>query len=228
MATHSRPDAIVSASYAGSGDQTLPVQLSAFSVGATGDGAAELRWSTASEIDNLGFEIYRSADAAGPFRLVGSWLNDPALAGAGNSNQRHDYRWVDRTPAESPSRWYRLASVDASGQREFFGPLEFHGETVLPTAFALDGAYPNPFNPETTIRLTVPDGAAARQRVTVTIFNLLGQPVRQMAAERMEPGEHHLVWDGRDDRGNTLASGVYYLRMVAGNYGRTIALHRVR
>ena len=68
----------------------------------------------------------------------------------------------------------------------------------MPTTFALGANYPNPFNPATTIPLAVPDGA---KNVDLTIYNVLGQPMRQVWTGPLPAGEHRLTWDGRDAQG---------------------------
>ncbi|UCH10479.1 MAG: Ig-like domain-containing protein [Fidelibacterota bacterium] len=87
------------------------------------------------------------------------------------------------------------------------------GEGSLPIEFALHGNYPNPFNPSTTITYEVPLGTQGR----LTVYNLLGQPVRRLVKGWMEPGRYQAVWDGRDDAGQPLASGVYIYSLEAGD-----------
>ena len=84
------------------------------------------------------------------------------------------------------------------------------GETARPTAFALGANYPNPFNPATTIPLAVPDGA---RNVDLAIYNVLGQPMRQLWTGPLPAGEHELTWDGRDARDRPVAAGVYMYRL---------------
>ena len=83
-------------------------------------------------------------------------------------------------------------------------------ETITPTAFALGANYPNPFNPATTIPLVVPAGA---KNVDLTIYNVLGQPMRQLWTGSLPAGEHRLTWDGRDAQGQPVAAGVYVYRL---------------
>ena len=91
-------------------------------------------------------------------------------------------------------------------------------ETVTtPPAFALGANYPNPFNPGTTIPLAVPAEAGD---VDLTIYNVLGQPVRQVWAAPLAAGEHRLAWDGRDAQGQTVAAGVYLYRLQVGEQTR--------
>ena len=82
--------------------------------------------------------------------------------------------------------------------------------TATPMAFALGANYPNPFNPATTIPLTVPAGAGD---VDLTIYNILGQPVRHVWAGPLAVGSHRLTWDGRDAQGQPVAAGVYVYRV---------------
>ena len=91
-------------------------------------------------------------------------------------------------------------------------------ETATPTAFALGANYPNPFNPTTTIPLAVPAGA---KDVDLTIYNVLGQPMRQVWNGPLPAGEHELTWDGRDAQGQPVAAGVYVYRLQVDEQTRT-------
>ena len=89
--------------------------------------------------------------------------------------------------------------------------------TTTPTAFALGANYPNPFNPATTIPVSV---AAGDGDVDLTIYNVLGQPVRHVWTGPLAAGEHRLAWDGRDAQGQPVAAGVYVVRLHQGNQTR--------
>ena len=91
-------------------------------------------------------------------------------------------------------------------------------ETATPTAFSLGANYPNPFNPTTTIPLAVPAGA---KNVDLTIYNVLGQPLRQVWTGPLPAGEHELTWDGRDAQGQPVATGVYIYRLQVDEQTRT-------
>ena len=90
-------------------------------------------------------------------------------------------------------------------------------ETAQPWAFSLGANYPNPFNPATTIPLTVPVGAGD---VKLAVYNVLGQPVRQVWNGALAAGEHRLAWDGRDEQGQSVAAGVYLYRLQMGEQTR--------
>ena len=91
-------------------------------------------------------------------------------------------------------------------------------EAATPTAFALGANYPNPFNPATTIPLAVPAGA---KNVDLTIYNVLGQPLRRVWTGPLPAGEHQLTWDGRDAQGRPVATGVYVYRLQVDEQTRT-------
>ncbi len=91
-------------------------------------------------------------------------------------------------------------------------------EVATPTTFALGANYPNPFNPATTIPLTVPAGA---KNVDLTIYNVLGQPLRRVWTGSLPAGEHRLTWDGRDAQGRPVATGVYVYRLQVDEQTRT-------
>ncbi|MFQ5650418.1 MAG: FlgD immunoglobulin-like domain containing protein [bacterium] len=81
--------------------------------------------------------------------------------------------------------------------------------------------YPNPFNPETAIWYTLPPPHAGIPFVQLKIYNLRGQVVRTLVSEFQRAGDHSVVWDGRDDRGQAVASGVYLYRLKSGQQIRT-------
>ena len=89
--------------------------------------------------------------------------------------------------------------------------------TATPSTFALGANYPNPFNPSTTIPFTVPAGTGD---VALAIYNVLGQPVRQVWNGSLAAGEHRLTWDGRDTRGQSVAAGIYLYRLQVGDQMR--------
>ena len=89
----------------------------------------------------------------------------------------------------------------------------------LPLAFRLEQNHPNPFNPSTTISFQLPGGAATR--ITLKVYDLRGKVVRTLIDDVREPGVHTAFWDGRDDSGRGVASGVYLYRLKAGDFSQT-------
>ena len=83
------------------------------------------------------------------------------------------------------------------------------GDAALPDGFELSQNWPNPFNPETSIRFEIPK----RSPVELTIYNLNGQKVRALVQSELSAGSHTFVWDGKSGDGRSLSSGVYLYRL---------------
>ena len=93
-----------------------------------------------------------------------------------------------------------------------FNTLSLSREFILPTEFSLDRAYPNPFNPTTTLSFSLPVAV----EVSITIYNLQGREVINLLNQNMNTGYHSVVWNA-----NSYAGGIYFVRMIAGNYLET-------
>ncbi|MBN1180849.1 MAG: T9SS type A sorting domain-containing protein, partial [Bacteroidales bacterium] len=87
-------------------------------------------------------------------------------------------------------------------------------DPVLPDKFSLEQNYPNPFNPETTVEYNVPE----LSQVNISVLNVYGQNVATLVHEDKNPGSYKVLWSGRDDKGRSLPSGVYFYRMKAGDF----------
>ena len=83
-----------------------------------------------------------------------------------------------------------------------------------PEAFALANNYPNPFNPETTIKYALPDPVDVR----LEIYNMLGQQVRTLVAEPQNAGRYTVKWNATNESGHSLSTGIYFYRLVAGEF----------
>ena len=84
-------------------------------------------------------------------------------------------------------------------------------EAELPAVLSLDGNFPNPFNPMTTIRFSVP----VAQQIQLAVFDLRGQRITTLIDRQVAAGHHTVTWTGRDDHGRQVSSGTYFYRMVA-------------
>ena len=89
------------------------------------------------------------------------------------------------------------------------------GSTPVPATFALHSNIPNPFNPQTTIHYDIPAGGAD---VNISIYDVAGRLVRELVNEHRAAGTWSVQWNGEDDRGQRVASGVYFYRMRAGSF----------
>ena len=91
----------------------------------------------------------------------------------------------------------------------------------IPREWMLYQNYPNPFNPTTTIEFDVPEIAGKLPRAAVQIFNILGQHVRTIERGIHDAGRYSVRWDGMNEYGTRVASGVYFYRLLAGDYAST-------
>jgi len=81
----------------------------------------------------------------------------------------------------------------------------------VPDSYALYQNYPNPFNPTTAIKFEIPDQGL----VNLSVYNLLGQKIRNLVGEVKPAGVHSVEWDGTDELGNPIPSGIYFYRMTS-------------
>lgn len=99
------------------------------------------------------------------------------------------------------------------------GGIEEGGETVipLPRAVRLNQNIPNPFNPSTTISFDIPGTVGAKQTAVLTVYDLRGRRVRTLMDSKVDPGSYQIHWDGRNDRGESVSSGIYFYTLKAGD-----------
>ena len=83
--------------------------------------------------------------------------------------------------------------------------------SLLPDEFTLRQNYPNPFNPSTTIEFTLPQPT----EISLVIYNLMGQEIRTLKRGMMDTGHHSILWHGKDNRGQLVSSGVYFIQFYS-------------
>jgi hypothetical protein len=176
------------------GDTNVPVELASFTASAS-EGLVELSWTTVTETNNQGFQIERSN--GGEFTSIGY------IAGHGTTTETQNYTFVDRT-VQTGSYSYRLKQVDFDGSFAYSNVVET--EVVAPAEFVLDQNYPNPFNPSTMISFRL----AVESKVSMTIFNVLGQEVASLLNGNLVAGSHQVNFDA-----SSLNTGVYMYRIEA-------------
>jgi len=110
-----------------------------------------------------------------------------------------------------------VVNVNQTTTLNFIMAVGVEDDNVPVTETALQGNYPNPFNPETTLSYTLKDASPVR----LEIYNSKGQLVRTLVNESQASGRYHVLWNGKDDRNNPVSSGVYLYRLTAGTYSRS-------
>jgi hypothetical protein len=196
------------------GNPTLPVELSTFTVQLNGYNHAVLTWVTQTETGVSGFYVYRnSGDDLATAELVSN------LIPATNTSQQQVYMFTDKELYQPGTYYYWLQSSDLDGTDSFYGPINvvYTGSEPqnpgAPAITTLKGIYPNPFNPSTTISYSL----AKAGDVNIRIFNSRGQLVRNYQQGLQNAGNYNLIWNGQDDNGQNMSSGVYFFRMQAGD-----------
>ncbi len=173
----------------------LPVELTFFT-SSVEKNTVYLNWETESEINNKGFDIERKVKGTSMWQKVGF------VEGKGNSNQNSNYSFTD-SKLNSGKYNYRLKQIDFNGNIKYHNLI---GEVTvgIPKRFSLSQNYPNPFNPKTKIDYEIPING----KVTLKIYNQLGQEVTNLVNEIIEAGYYTNEFDG-----SNLASGIYFYRM---------------
>ena len=206
-------------------DNSLPVELTSFKLTSRTDGV-EIHWITESEQENLGFELWRKNEDPNMFRLVVDYNTDDALRGLGTTNWGQDYYYFDSEVVTGGRYTYKLISVDYSGRRTeypakkivFSGSSQiFNINGVYPERPELAQNYPNPFNGITRIEFAVPENYAGLP-VKLTVYDHQGRVIRTLIETPMAPGRYFTLWNGKNRRGNPVASGIYLYRLEIGEY----------
>jgi len=137
-----------------------------------------------------------------------------------------DTTWDDRNGSAVYGLANGVSEITPGFHRGFIGiGVGVDGEVInTPQAFSLNQNYPNPFNPETNIEFNLP----SEQNVTLMVFNLLGQQVRTLVNGTMGAGTHSVIWDGRNDDGVNVPSGIYFYKMITPEFSQTNKMALIR
>jgi hypothetical protein len=183
----------------------VPVEMAVFTADVL-DGDVVLNWTTATETNNSGFYVERDCkDDPG-------WKELGYVEGNGTTTELCSYTFTD-TPPAAGTYYYRLRQVDFDGTTEYSTYVE--ATVTTPTEFALHQNYPNPFNPATLISYSLPEAAEVR----LTVFNQTGEQIAMLYNGMQEAGLHEAEWNGME-----YPSGVYYVRLEAGQFTQSIKM----
>ncbi len=185
----------------------LPVEFTSFT-GTSKNSFVVLDWTTASEINNRGFEIERASKSQN--NLILNWEKVGFVEGNGTSSLRHVYSYTDII-AHFGTYTYRLKQIDFDGSYKYSSKINV-AAGIKPERFALNQNYPNPFNPVTTISYELPEGAI----VSLKIFDILGKEVAELVNDYKEAGSHEITFNSATFNG--LTSGVYFYKIEAGSF----------
>ena len=174
--------------------------------------AITLAWKPNTEADLSHYLVYKDTVfnfIPDTFKIVGIVSKD--------SSSFRDYNWE-----YGKTYYYKLSAYDLTNHQSPYSDELMIKATDVPwieeikveiDKYSLSQNYPNPFNPTTVIVYYLPDIGFQPAEVELTIYNVLGKKVRTLVKERQHLGEHRAVWDGKDDDGNDVASGIYFYRL---------------
>ncbi len=193
---------------------TLPVELIYF-VGDALDSTVELRWGTATEVNNYGYDILRMLNG------VEEWERIDFVQGFGNSYSPKDYVYLDTTITENGNYFYLLKQIDFDGNFELQHDTvkvnvgyvtsikeDLQNHSSSPQNFELFQNYPNPFNPETNILFSIRESGY----ITLKLFSVTGEEIETLFSGPVIEGTHSVKFKPKD-----LSSGTYIYKLNVRN-----------
>ena len=178
----------------------IPVELTSFTGNVT-DSDVLLSWTTATEVNNSGFEIERSSGEG--FEVIGF------VPGFGTTTEFCSYNFNDSDVQEGIYA-YRLKQVNLDGSFKYSNEIEI--EIIAPSKFTLEQNYPNPFNPSTKIRFSIPSNIF----VTLKVYNVLGSEIATLINDVLNAGSYEVDFNAKG-----LSSGVYFYSINTPNFKST-------
>ncbi len=178
----------------------VPVELVLFTA-SVNENVVTLKWITATELNNSGFDILRSSQND-------VWEKIAFVTGNGTKTEAHYYSFKDEN-LDVGKHSYRLKQIDFDGSYEYSHVV--YVDVIVPIDFELLQNYPNPFNPSTTIKFAIPEASM----VTLAVFNALGEEVALLVDSFMESGIYEVNFDAIG-----LNSGMYFYRIQAGDFNQ--------
>ncbi|UCH63119.1 MAG: T9SS type A sorting domain-containing protein [Fidelibacterota bacterium] len=177
--------------------------------------AVLVSWDAGTEPDLDHYYLFRTIP--GELDTV-AWVLEPAIT-----------EKLDDNVENGGTYDYTVAAVDINGNLSDGNPevsitvsdvTDVEDEVLLPQTFALHPAYPNPFNPVSTIRYDLPQGS----EISLIVYNILGREVARLVDSYMEPGYHQAQWNGRNSSSRELPSGIYIARLITPEYTNSIKM----
>jgi photosystem II stability/assembly factor-like uncharacterized protein len=198
-------DTIITVHQAINLDPAVPVELIAFSA-FVNENSVTLGWTTATEVNNKGFEIYRSEDNNN-YQLISF------SEGNGTTTEQNIYSFTD-AQLNPGIYYYKIRQIDFDGTTTEY-KLSTSVEVTVPLVFNISQNYPNPFNPSTVISYSIPVDAF----VSLKIFDVLGNEVAQLVNELKTANRYTINFDA-----SGLSSGIYYYTISAGSFNKTMKM----
>ncbi|KAA3606899.1 MAG: T9SS C-terminal target domain-containing protein [Calditrichaeota bacterium] len=207
----------------GNSDAPLAIELDSFSAHQI-ENSIQLTWTTASETENEGFNVYRKT-GNGNFIQIASYKSHNKLLGQGNSTFQNNYSFVDNSEFRNGETYtYYISDVETNGletkhetQSQAVKFVLGEEEVISKKEYKLAQNFPNPFNPSTTISYQI----AKDTRVNLKIYNIKGEFVKELTSGLQKEGSHNVVWNGTDENGKSVSNGTYFYKLQAGTFTKT-------
>ena len=175
----------------------LPVELANFK-GKVNGKVVSLSWNTLMEIGTVSFQIEK--------QNKNEWVKIGEVKAIGNSNSLKSYSFSDNN-SQPGKLSYRLKILNLNGKFNYSNLITIDLST--PLVFAVSQNYPNPFNPSTTISYQIPKTGL----VNITIYDIRGREIKTLLNSSQEPGNYNQIWNGVNNSGYRVSSGVYFYRI---------------
>ncbi|NWF50697.1 MAG: T9SS type A sorting domain-containing protein [Ignavibacteriaceae bacterium] len=195
------------------GFDILPVQLIYF-YAVNQDNGVLLKWGTATEVNNYGFDVERAQDTPTAFIYI------DFVPGSGNSNSPKHYSLLDTSAILGNHYFYRLKQINTDGTYEYSDTIEVNyvlnlerENSPVPETYSLFQNYPNPFNPSTKIKFQLPEPSDLK----LLLFNSQGELIKELLVQYLDAGSYIF-----DFNAGTISSGVYFITFTSKNYTQTI------
>ena len=193
---------------------STPIELVDFTAEYVPSGIG-LNWTSATEVNNLGFVIEKRKNDLGSWSSLASYVDHDALIGQGTTSETHTYQFTDTEIEPGCVYEYRLGDMDYSNNLTWKKTIEVEvkkEDIALAMTFGLQEIYPNPFNPSVTINF----GLSSESQVNLQIFDMRGQLIQTLQNSDLSAGDHSQMWNPVN-----ITTGIYLVRLQAGDQIQT-------
>ncbi len=173
-------------------------QLNQFYGRYNSDATIDIFWIVSYPVNCAGFHLYRSESSNSNFIR----MNDQLITGSEN------YSFQDRTAEAGKTYFYKLEQLSVTGKKKTLGVITL--TAPKPEKFMLWQNYPNPFNTQTSIKYEIPTDC----QVKIVISNVLGRKIKTLVDEYHKAGFYNIYWNGKDDAGEDVVSGIYFYSLI--------------
>ena len=198
-------------------DVSLPVTLSNFSAQYVQNQFVKVNWTSESETNMYGYKLYRSQSDLNNIEFTS------ALIEANNTPEAQVYSFEDYEVAVNETYNYWIEALDMDGSSIMHGPVALtipndkpdENSPDIPDNFGLYSNYPNPFNPTTNISFALANEGACE----LTIYDAKGRKIKTLFSGNIEAERRYsFIWNGDDAKGQAVASGIYFYKIISGKY----------